>query len=140
MPPDQYASLLEHHGVKPTANRIVIAKTLAAIDRPMSLSELEYKILTIDKSGIFRTLTLFRECGLVHAIDDGEGTKYELCRSHHDTHDDDTHVHFHCERCHTTFCLDDIPIPEVCLPEGYLPQTTNYIIKGLCPECRAKRR
>ena len=45
----------------------------------MSLSELEYKILSIDKSGIFRALTLFREHHLVHVIEDGgDGVRYEL--------------------------------------------------------------
>ena len=59
-------TLLASHDIKPTANRIVVAKTLAAAERPMSLSELEYKILSIDKSGVFRVLTLFREHHLVH--------------------------------------------------------------------------
>ena len=43
--------LLASHEIKPTANRIVVVKALAAAERPMSLSELEYKILSIDKSG-----------------------------------------------------------------------------------------
>ena len=66
----QCVELLEHHGVKATANRIVVVKALAAADRPMSLSELEYQILTIDKSGVFRALTLFKEHHLVHVIED----------------------------------------------------------------------
>ena len=49
------------HGIKPTANRIVVLRCLASAERPMSLSELEYKILSIDKSGIFRALALFKE-------------------------------------------------------------------------------
>lgn len=84
--------LLEQHGVKPTANRIVVAKALAAAENPMSLAELERKILTIDKSGIFRALTLFREHHLVHIIEGGgEGVKYEFCHSHSHEHDEDVH-------------------------------------------------
>ena len=129
--------LLVSHDIKPTANRIVVARTLAAAERPMSLSELEYKILSIDKSGIFRTLTLFREHHLVHVLEDGgDGVRYELCHSHDGHHeDDDQHVHFYCERCHRTFCLADTPIPTVTLPEGYEPQSINYMVKGLCPDC-----
>ena len=130
------AELLEAHGVKPTANRIVVAKALAAASRPMSLSELEYKILSIDKSGVFRALTLFREHHLVHVIEDGgDGVRYELCHSHDLDHDDDMHVHFYCERCHKTFCIDGTPIPPVALPEGYVMQTVNYMVKGVCPDC-----
>ena len=130
-------ALLASHGIKPTANRIVVAKTLAAAERPMSLTELEYKILSIDKSGVFRALTLFREHHLVHVIEDGgDGVRYELCHSH-DGHaeDDDQHVHFYCERCHRTFCLPDTPIPTVSLPAGYELHDINYMAKGLCPKC-----
>ena len=130
-------ALLASHGIKPTANRIVVARTLAAAERPMSLTELEYKILSIDNSGVFRALTLFREHHLVHVIEDGgDGVRYELCHSH-DGHaeDDDQHVHFYCERCHRTFCLTDMPIPTVSLPAGYELHDINYMAKGLCPEC-----
>lgn len=134
-------ALLREHGVKPTANRIVIVKELSVAERPMSLTELEYKILSIDKSGVFRTLALFREHHLVHVIEDGgDGVRYELCHSHdgHE-HDDDQHVHFFCEVCHRTFCISDMPIPSVMLPEGYTLTSINYMAKGLCPECANKR-
>ena len=137
MSSEECSQLLASHGVKPTANRIVVAKTLAAADRPMSLTELEYKILSIDKSGVFRALSLFREHHLVHVLEDGgDGVRYELCHSH-DEHqqDDDQHVHFYCERCQRTFCLPATPIPSVQLPDGYLMQCINYMVKGTCPEC-----
>lgn len=128
--------LLEQHGVKPTANRIVVVKTLAAAPNPMSLSELERKIFTIDKSGIFRTLTLFRDHHLVHVIEGGsEGVKYEFCHSHSHEHDEDLHPHFFCERCQRTFCLDNMGMPDIILPEGFRPYSANFIVKGLCPEC-----
>ena len=132
-------SLLESHHVKPTANRIVVVRALAAASRPLLLSEIEAKIGTIDKSGIFRTLTVFKENHLVHLIEDGcQGVRYELCHSHHTDEDDDMHVHFHCEQCHRTFCLDNTPIPTVDLPEGYRMSSANYVVKGICPECAGK--
>ncbi len=136
---NESSQLLTLHGIKPTANRIVVAKTLAAEERPLSLGELERRIATIDKSGIFRSLTLFRDHHLVHVIEDGgEGVRYELCRSHSTTGDDDMHVHFFCERCHQTFCLGDIQIPSVSLPNGYEMTTANYVVKGICPKCAKK--
>ena len=52
--------LLQQHGIKPTANRIVVVRTLATAGRPMSLTELEYKILSIDKeTGACRVETVF---------------------------------------------------------------------------------
>ena len=126
--------------MKPTANRIVVVKALEAAGRPMSLSELEYKILTIDKSGVFRALTLFKEHHLVHVIEDGgDGVRYELCHSHDGEVDDDLHVHFYCERCRRTYCLEDIPIPEVALPAGFEMTSVNFMVKGICPQCKNKR-
>ena len=101
------------------------------------MMELEDAIGSIDKSGISRTLTLFREQRLVHTIQDGgDGVRYELCHSHSDSHDEDAHVHFYCTSCRKTFCLEDIPIPEVALPEGYDGDSVNYMVSGICPDCR----
>lgn len=131
--------LLLRHGVKPTSNRIIVARALADEAYPSSLKELEERIVTIDKSGIFRALTLFRQQHLVHAIEDEGGTRYELCHSHHDDgDDDDQHVHFHCSRCGRVFCLYDQPLPHVALPHGFTADSANYIITGICEECNNK--
>lgn len=131
--------ILGERGIRPTANRLQIVRALAAAGRPVSMTELETALETIDKSGIFRTLTLFREHHLVHGIEDGTGLRYELCHSHEEGHDSDLHAHFYCEKCGRTFCLEDIPVPQITLPEGYLPETVNYLIKGLCPTCSRER-
>ncbi len=128
--------MLERHGIRPTSNRIVVLKALAAAMNPSSISDLENKIVTIDKSGIFRSLMLFREHRLVHVLEDGDGgVKYELCLSHDENEDEDMHVHFYCEQCHRLFCLHDMPVPQVDLPEGYSMTTVNYVVKGTCPQC-----
>ena len=139
MEDNNYTALLEAHDIKPTANRLIVLRTLDGAGRPMSLTELENKIQTIDKSGIFRTLSLFREQHLVHVIEDGgDGVRYELCHSHHDEIDDDLHVHFYCEQCHQTYCLDHIPVPGIELPEGFIMSSVNYMVKGICPHCAFK--
>jgi Fur family ferric uptake transcriptional regulator len=139
MDENRYATMLEEHDIKPTANRMIVLRTLDGARCPMSLTELEYKILTIDKSGIFRTLSLFREHHLVHVIEDGgDGVRYELCHSHHEDIDDDLHVHFYCERCQQTYCLDHIPVPGIDLPEGFIMSSVNYMVKGICPHCTYK--
>lgn len=131
--------LLQQHGIKPTSNRILVVKALAAEANPSSLSELEERLVSVDKSGIFRALVLFRDSHLVHTIEDGEGgIKYELCLSHDSDSDDDMHVHFYCERCHKVFCLYDTPIPHVPLPHGFTRQTANYMVKGICADCNRK--
>lgn len=133
--------LLQAHGIKPTSNRILVVKALAAEEHPSSLTELEDRMVSVDKSGIFRSLVLFRDHHLVHTIEDGEGAiRYELCMSHDGDEDDDMHVHFYCERCHKVFCLYDTPIPPVPLPRGFSRESANYMVKGVCAECNARMR
>ena len=136
---NEWEEILKRHGIKPTANRLLVLKALADSKRPVTMAELEDRIDSIDKSGIFRTLSLFKENHLLHQIDDGcEGVRYELCHAKGDI-DDDRHVHFHCESCHRTFCMEEIPVPTVKLPDGFLVESVNYMAKGICPECALKK-
>lgn len=130
--------LMKEHGIKPTANRIIVAKALSKGNRPLSMTELEDRIGSIDKSGIFRSLTLFKEHHLVHVLEDGDGVRYELCHSHDHEHDEDTHPHFYCEQCQQTYCLDYTEIPELPLPKGFEKKSANLMIKGICPNCHTK--
>ena len=129
--------ILLAHDVRPTANRIMVARALAAAGRPLSMTELETTLATVDKSSIFRTLMLFRDHHLVHVVEGGDGVRYELCHSHEADVDDDEHVHFYCERCHNVYCLDTVTAPAVTLPQGYRARAINYMVKGLCPGCAA---
>lgn len=132
----QIEGLLEQHGIKLTANRILIAKIMSTLDYPISMKELETMHLTMDKSSIFRTLSLFKSHHLVHQMEDGNDiVRYELCHSHSEEEDEDIHVHFYCEHCHRTFCLNEISVPQVNLPVGYRQTAVNYMIKGICPDC-----
>ena len=131
--------LLSEHGVKVTSNRVLVARALSRCHRPLSLSELENLLLTVDKSSISRVLTLFRAHHLVHVIDDGSGSvRYELCLSHDHDNDDDVHAHFHCELCGRTFCLDHVPIPFLSLPDGYVAHSVSYMVSGVCPDCKKR--
>ena len=128
--------LFAQHGVKVTANRLLIAQALEEAGRPLSMTELEDRLETIDKSNVFRALTAFRDAHLVHVLEDaGDGVRYELCLSHHEDEDDDVHVHFYCTQCRRTFCLHDVPVPPVHVPDGYEPQGVSYLVKGICPAC-----
>ena len=126
--------LLEHHGVKVTANRLLLARELEKAGRPLSMMELQERVDSIDKSNVFRALMAFKDAHLVHVLE-GDPVRYELCHSEHEDHDDDLHVHFYCTRCHKTYCLEEIPIPLVTAPEGYEVEEASYLLRGVCPEC-----
>lgn len=134
-------SRLESKGIRPTANRILVMKTLMGEQNPQSLSNLERKMVSMDKSSIFRTLTLFLELDVVHAFEDGRGVLcYELCEEKGACDHHDGHIHFYCESCQRSFCMEDIHIPSFELPEGFYPHSISFVIKGECPDCRKKHQ
>ena len=45
--------------IRPTAIRVLVLRTLLEMKQAMSVSDLEAQLDTVDKSTIFRTLTLF---------------------------------------------------------------------------------
>ena len=104
--------------------------------RGMSASEAARRLGYKSRNSIFRVLELFAEKDVVHVIEDGSrALKYELCHASGDHSPADQHVHFYCERCHETYCLEDVPIPPVAIPDGFTAHSVNYMIKGLCPTC-----
>ena len=134
-------SRLESKGIRPTANRILVMKTLMGEQNPQSLSNLERKMVSMDKSSIFRTLTLFLVHDVVHAFEDGRGVLcYELCEEKGACDHHDGHIHFYCESCQRSFCMEDIHIPSFELPEGFYPHSISFVIKGECPDCRKKHQ
>lgn len=134
-------SRLESKGIRPTANRILVMKALMGEQNPQSLSNLERKMVSMDKSSIFRTLTLFLEHDVVHAFEDGRGVLcYELCEEKGACDHHDGHIHFYCESCQRSFCMEDIHIPSFELPVGFYPHSISFVIKGECPDCRKKRQ
>ncbi|MBR5652744.1 MAG: transcriptional repressor [Prevotella sp.] len=131
---------LEHRDIKPTATRLLILREMYRGDETVSLPELERLLPTIDKSTISRTLTLFLLHRLIHAVDDGSGSlKYAVCADDCDCTVDDEHTHFFCTACRRTFCLKHLQVPVVPLPDGFILESVNYVLKGLCPECSEKK-
>lgn len=131
--------ILKEGGVNPTAVRMLVYKCLSEAEVPMSLSDIEVALESVDKSTISRTLSTFKEHHLIHCFNDGSGSfKFEVCRSgDHHSHDD-RHVHFRCTECGVTTCLTSIAVPEVELPQGYIAREINYVISGVCSNCTGK--
>lgn len=136
---DKWVELLAKRDIQPTAIRILVLKAMMQAKQSVSLLDLETMLDTVDKSSIFRTLTLFLSHHLIHSIDDGTGSfKYAVCCDSCLCEVSDLHTHFHCEKCNRTFCFTNIPTPIVSLPEGFTLNSINYVLKGICPECAEK--
>src|ERR1044071_8383496 len=74
-----------------------------------------------DRVTIYRTLQVFVGKGIIHTIPTADNSiRYALCKDDcTEGHHHDHHIHFICNQCGNTYCLDDVVTPEIKLPKGY---------------------
>ena len=91
-----------------------------------------------DRVTIYRTLQTFVEKGIIHNIPTAENyVQYALCRDNcSQGHHQDHHVHFVCEKCGHTICLEEVAVPLIKLPKGFTNNKTEMLVKGVCRDCR----
>ena len=134
---NNHSEILSKHGIKPTTNRLSVFGAMKNMGRTFSLYDMEEKLLSMDKSTIFRTIVLFLERHLIHSIEDGSGSlKYCVCHNNGDCLPEEFHCHFYCEKCGRTFCLEEVLTPTVTVPKGYSVREANYLLKGICSKCK----
>lgn len=132
--------LLVNAGVKVTPNRLLVADALINASRPLSLIELETELETLERSSVLRVLSVLLERGVLHTMEDGKGiSKYELHKGSGECSINDMHIHFYCEMCERTYCLEDNPIPDINIPGDFEILSANFMFKGICPSCKSNR-
>ncbi|ADV50793.1 putative transcription regulator [Cellulophaga algicola DSM 14237] len=129
--------VLSEKGIRPTAMRILIYNFLEKQKVAVALSDIESDFDKAERTTVYRTLKTFVEKALVHQIEDGTGvSKYALCEVDCKCElDQDLHLHFHCRSCNETVCLTEYKIPHIQLPNGYVAEDVNLVIKGICERC-----
>ena len=134
---DVFEKILENNKVKPTAMRLLVLQFLFNKKVAVSLTNIEDYFDNSDRTTLYRTVKTFVESGIAHQIDDGTGiTKYALCEENCNCEiETDLHLHFHCNNCNETVCLTEHKIPHINLPEGYVAENVNLVIKGVCDKC-----
>jgi Fur family ferric uptake transcriptional regulator len=91
-----------------------------------------------DRVTVYRTLQTFVEKGIIHTIPTADNSiRYALCKDectggHHHDH----HIHFMCDNCGNTYCLDDVVTPEIKLPKGYTASHVEVVVEGVCKNCK----
>ncbi len=130
-------NLLKNHNLRITQVRKNVLSLFLDQDEALSNHFIESQLEKVDRVTLYRTLKSFEEKGLIHkAFDGSDISKYALCSSDcSEDHHQDSHAHFHCEKCGKTLCMDDIPSPNSSLPSGYQLHSTHLILKGYCNEC-----
>ena len=128
---------LTKYKVRPTAMRLLIYKFLAEKEVAVTLSDIENAFDKSERTTLYRTIKTFEEKAIVHQIDDGTGiTKYALCEKGCNCEiETDLHLHFHCNNCNETICLTDHKIPQIKVPDGFVSENVNLVVKGICDKC-----
>lgn len=90
-----------------------------------------------DRVTIYRTLQTFVDKGIIHTIPSADNAvRYALCQNECSAgHHHDEHVHFVCDTCGVTFCLQHTAIPQVQLPTGFKLRQVDVLASGKCNQC-----
>lgn len=136
---NDFREILKTHDLRHTNSREDILVFFQHQTSALSHSDLEIQLGNqLDRVTIYRTLKTFLDKGILHKVlDDEGGTKYALCRTtecSHQKHQHD-HVHFKCNSCGNTTCIESVHIPALLLPEGYERHEVNLLVQGICADC-----
>lgn len=125
-------SLIEAVGARATTSRLLVLAALIKAQEPLSHQDVLRDIGTpVDRVTVYRVLEWLAEAGIAHKITADDRTfRFAVARAPH------CHAHFHCDRCHRVYCLDEMSLsasPKV--PAGFRFQTAEVTVRGVCVAC-----
>ena len=135
----QIEEILKKNHLSVTDSRQKIMQLFLKSNGALAHADIEKKTgESFDRVTVYRTLQSFVEKGIIHLIPTRDNSiRYALCKDDcEEGHHHDNHVHFICEECSKTICLDDVTIPQVKLPKGFTPQHAEMVVNGICGECK----
>lgn len=135
------SQLLSKFGLRRTPTRTEVLKLYLDRNYALAHKDIEDELsVQFDRVTIYRTLNTFEEKGLIHKVYDGNTVaKFALCgdecheEEHH--HHQHNHLHFTCNNCEKTFCIDSAEVPQVQLPSKFKTDSVHLFAKGLCENC-----
>ncbi len=137
---DNTMDILKRNGLSITDSRKKILELFYDANGALAHADIENSTNTsFDRVTVYRTLQTFVEKGIIHQIPTTDNAVlYALCKEAcAEGHHHDNHVHFICSNCGKTICLDDVTVPEVKLPKGFMPLQSAMTVTGVCSECKS---
>ena len=130
--------ILRRNSLSVTESRKKILNLFMNIPAALAHGDIERKAgEKFDRVTVYRTLQTFVEKGIIHTIPTTDNSvRYALCKDCTEGHHHDNHVHFICNQCGTTLCLDDVAVPEIKLPKGFSLNEIEVVAKGVCQDCK----
>ena len=136
---EEIRDLLRKNHMSVTDHRLQILDLFYHAPGALAHADIEKKASDkIDRVTIYRTLQTFEEKGIIHTIPSADNSvKYALCKHEcAEGHHHDNHVHFVCEKCNKTICLEEVTVPKVKLPKGFEPKHSEMVVNGICDDCK----
>jgi len=130
--------ILKRNNLSVTASRSKILELFQQANGALAHADIEQQTGEIfDRVTVYRTLQTFVEKGIIHTIPTADNSiKYALCKDDCGAgHHHDNHVHFMCDSCGITICLEQVSIPAVKLPQGFVHKQTDVVVSGICKNC-----
>ena len=135
---NEVAEILKRNQLSITDSRKKILELFRGSNGALAHADIETKTGEhFDRVTVYRTLQTFVEKGIIHTIPTADNSvRYALCKDEcGEGHHHDNHVHFICDDCGTTYCLENITTPEVKLPTGFKQTQTDVVVSGVCDKC-----
>lgn len=138
MKEEQLTGILRRNQLSVTASRRRILEIFLQAGSALAHQDVERQSAErFDRVTVYRTLQTFLDKGIIHTIPTTDNSiLYALCKDDcEEGHHHDNHVHFVCEACGTTTCMDDLLIPGIKIPSGYTAQSIHMVVNGRCRSC-----
>lgn len=137
MEAEKINKILNQKNIPTTPMRMLVLNEFLNTSKSVSLSELEEMLTHADRSTIYRTLKTFEKKGIIHGIQENSTTQYLMCHDNCDSdHHHDLHLHFYCNKCKKTVCLEEVSFDHIQLPQNYDYKEFKFLANGICAECR----
>ncbi len=136
--PNAVTDILKRNQMSVTDSRKKILELFQQANGALAHADIENQTgEQFDRVTIYRTLQTFVEKGIIHTIPTADNAVlYALCKDEcGEGHHHDNHIHFICDNCNTTFCLDHVSIPLVDMPKGFKAKQTDVVVSGICNNC-----
>jgi Fur family ferric uptake transcriptional regulator len=124
-------------GIRHTDKKALILKKIKELHYEFNASSLYEelaKVENINITTIYRTLSSFKQKGLIREFLGSEGVMYEYINS-----SKKAHPHFECKRCKNTICLDTLSFEDgmylSSLAQGHDIEHVSITFSGICKEC-----
>ena len=134
-----FGIILSKTGLSQTSLRKNLIKLFYISKSSLSIDEVINGLNNkVDKVTIYRALNAFEEKGLIHKVPDKDNLlRYALCQKEcSPSKHSHNHAHLLCDKCNSTYCLNDFKIPIENNYNGFIVSNSKIILEGRCVDCQ----